>query len=122
MNDADITYHLVARAYWDAQLADQPYVPEAFAADGFIHCTDGIERVIEVANRYYRDDAREFVVLVIEKSRIASEWRYDDEERIYPHVYGALNREAIVDVLDVERAAEGAFVSAGAARIDARRS
>ena len=122
MSDADITYHLVARPYWDAQPIHQPYQPEAFAADGFIHCTDGVANVIDVGNRYYRDDAREFVVLVIEKARIAGEWRYDDDARIYPHIYGALNRDAIVDEVALVRSGEGEFVSVGAPRPGARRS
>jgi uncharacterized protein (DUF952 family) len=106
----DVTYHLVAADDWRAQPADRDYVPGAFDADGFIHCTDGAQNVIDTANRYYRDDRRDYVVLVIERARVRAEIRYDDA-RIYPHIYGALNRDAIVRVAPVVRASDGMFVS-----------
>lgn len=87
----------------------EPYTPEAFADDGFIHCTDGVANMIAVANRYYREDPRDFVVFVIERSAIAPPTLYEDSEHVYPHIYGPLNVDAITAVLPVERAADGAF-------------
>ena len=51
-----ITFHLVPSPVWDAQRDGDVYVPEAFAADGFVHCTDGEQAVIDTANRYYQGD------------------------------------------------------------------
>ena len=107
----NVTYHLVAAEDWRAQPADRDYVPAAFDADGFIHCTDGAQNVIDAANRYYRGDPRDLVVLVIDPSRVRAEIRYEDATRIYPHIYGALSREAIVRVASVTRAPDGTFVS-----------
>jgi uncharacterized protein (DUF952 family) len=107
----DVTYHLVAADDWRAQPADRDYVPAAFEADGFIHCTDGAQNVIDTANRYYRDDRRDYVVLVIDRSRVRADLRYEDGARIYPHIYGPLNRDAIVRVVAVTRAPDGMFVS-----------
>ena len=53
-----ITYHLVAEPYYESTNASEDYVPEDFANDGFIHCTDGVENVIATANRYLREDSR----------------------------------------------------------------
>ena len=47
-----VTYHLVAEPYYQSCDPAESYVPEAFDADGFIHCSDGIENVIATANRY----------------------------------------------------------------------
>jgi uncharacterized protein (DUF952 family) len=121
VSNADVTYHLAAREVWEAQNGAADYVPEAYARDGFIHCTDGADEVIAVGNRYYRDDARAFVVLVIDKERLRAPWRYDDEARVYPHVYGALNRDAVVGVREIERTGDGAFRSIGVARAGAGR-
>jgi glutathione S-transferase len=88
----------------------EPYVPKAFAAEGFIHCTDGAEELARTANRYYRADPRTFVALVIDVRRVAPPVRYEDEAHIYPHIYGALNRDAIVAVVPVPRAADGSFL------------
>ena len=106
-----VTYHLVAERYYQGCDPAEPYVPEAFDADGFIHCTDGIENVIATANRYYRDDARPFVVLVINVDKVTALVRYEDPERIFPHIYGPLNRDAIASALPVKRDPDGTFLA-----------
>jgi uncharacterized protein (DUF952 family) len=104
------TYHLVAAAYYRDCDAGAAYVPEAFAADGFIHCTDGAQNLADVANRYYRGDQRMYVALVIDKARVAAEIRYEDADGIYPHIYGPLNRDAIVSIVPLLREADGTFL------------
>ena len=104
------TFHLVAQSYFDSTDPAAEYRPEAFDADGFIHCTDGLHRVVETANRYYREDPRRYVLLVIDKARVASAIKYEDRERVYPHIYGALNRDAIDQVVPLERAKDGTFL------------
>lgn len=104
------TYHLAPEAVWTAQAETDAYRPEAFAADGFIHCTDGEVNLLAVANLYYQGDKRPHVVLVIDLDRVAAPVRYEDEARIYPHVYGPLNPEAVVEVRRAVRAADGSFV------------
>ena len=105
-----ITYHLVAGEYFRDCDSNAPYTPEPFADEGFIHCTDGEDNVAAVANRYYRDDKRMYIVLVIEKDEVTSEIKYEDPDKIYPHIYGPLNRDAIVTVLPILREADGSFV------------
>lgn len=107
---SDITFHLVAAAYYRDCDRDAPYVPPGFDADGFIHCTDGLENVAEVANRSHRDDLSMYVVLVIDKARVEPRILYEDAGRIYPHIYGALNRNAVVEVMPILRSADGSFL------------
>ncbi len=109
-DDPGLTFHLTPKPCWDAGDPAAQYVPEAFERDGFIHCTDGAERVIDVGNRYFRADSRPFVALLIDVSRVAAEVRFEDAERVYPHVYGPLNRDAIVAVIPVERDRAGGFI------------
>jgi uncharacterized protein (DUF952 family) len=110
LSEPRTTYHLVAATYYRDCDAAAPYVPEAFASDGFIHCTDGAQNVADVANRYYKDDRRMYIALVIDRARVAPEVRYEDPERIYPHIYGALNRDAIVSIVPMLREADGTFL------------
>jgi uncharacterized protein (DUF952 family) len=105
-----LTYHLVAAKYYRDSDAAGPYVPESFDADGFIHCTDGAEHLAEVANRYYAEDLRMYIALVIDKARVQPEIRYEDPEAVYPHIYGPLNRDAIIRVVPMLRSAGGAFL------------
>jgi uncharacterized protein (DUF952 family) len=104
-----LTYHLTPRPYWEGSDPSAPYTPEAFSAEGFVHCTDGIENVVAVANRYYAGDPRPHVVLTIDLDRITAPVRYEDASRIYPHVYGAIERAAIVAVADMARRPDGRF-------------
>ena len=109
----DTTFHLVAAEYYRDTDRDVPYVPASFDAEGFIHCTDGADNVAAVGNRYYRDDRRMYVVLVIDKAKLQSKVVYEDPAGIYPHIYGPLNRDAILDILPVLRAADGSFLPPG---------
>lgn len=107
----DLTYHLVAAEYWRAQPDGADYVPETFADDGFIHCTTGAQNLIDTANRYYHGDARDFVALLIDTSKVRAEVRYADDARSYPHIYGPLSRHAVTRVATVTRDRDGTFVA-----------
>lgn len=107
---AGVTYHLALSEVWDAQKSGTQYVPEAYDADGFIHCTDGLERLLEVANMFYKIDSRPYTVLVLQIGDITSPVRYDDPERLFPHIYGPLNTSAVRGELTVDRASDGTFV------------
>jgi uncharacterized protein (DUF952 family) len=106
---SDLTFHLVPQEQFAAD-GTEPYVPAAFERDGFIHCTDGAEELARTANRYYRADPRWFVALVIDVPRVTASVRYEDDAGIYPHIYGALNRDAIIAVVEMPRAADGTFL------------
>ncbi len=106
-----IIYHLVPTDYWEAQPADRPYVPADYGREGFIHCTRGEEQIAVVANRYYRNDARAWLVLALDEQAITAEVKYEPggDSLLYPHIYGALNRDAIREILSMPREADGTF-------------
>ena len=89
------TYHLAPAEVWVAQAEADAYRPEAFADEGFIHCTDGEANLLAVANRYYQGDKRPYVVLTVDLDRVAAPARYEDPDRVYPHIYGGLKRDAV---------------------------
>jgi uncharacterized protein (DUF952 family) len=107
----DVIYHLVPVDYWEAQPVDRPYEPADFAREGFIHCTRGDQQVTIVANRYYRNDRREWLVLVLDGQAVTSEIKYEPghDGLLYPHIYGSLNRDAIREVLHMPRDADGTY-------------
>lgn len=106
-----ITYHLVAKAYYDSLDPNKDYTPSDFSREGFIHCTDGAEEMAHTANRYYQSSSEPFYYLYIDKTRVHAPIRYDDSAHIYPHVYGTLNRDAIIAVRDTRRDANGNFLT-----------
>lgn len=108
--NAGVTYHLVPESVWAARGGAETYVPEAYEADGFIHLTNGLDELVKVANMFYKADDRAYVVLALDVNRIASDVRYDDTGEIYPHIYGPLNTDAVVDTFAVERDSDGTFL------------
>lgn len=105
-----IAYHLVPEPWYRTQPANGPYVPEPFEREGFVHLTHGIEPVMIVGNTFYRDDPRPYLVLTVDLRRVVAEVRYEDPDNQYPHIYGPIDREAILTVRRVVRDERGAFL------------
>jgi len=114
-------YHLTPAARWRDWPTEQAYLPAEYAADGFIHCTAGDDLMLSVANRFYRDAPGEFVLLVIDPARLSAPLRWEapaspaggpepDLAPLFPHIYGPIDRVAIVDVRAVRRAVDGTFL------------
>src|SRR5207245_2230094 len=90
-------YHLVPASTWNAA-APGPYRAESLTTEAFIHCSNA-DQVARSANRFYADED-ELLVLCIDTRRLAHPLR--DEEagsgERFPHIYGPIEREAIVAV------------------------
>ena len=108
-----LTFHLTPEPVWLEHRLLRDYRPEGFGAEGFIHCTNGEALVIEVANRYYKDDPRPFLLLEVDLDRVSAPAIYEDDERNYPHIYGPVARDAVTRVHRLERAPDGTFVAIG---------
>lgn len=106
-----LAYHVTPAEELDLSLPS--YVPAAFAREGFIHATRRREHLHEVANRYYQSDKRPYLVMTIELDRVPSMWRYDAPHDEYPHIYGPIPKEAIVEVAPMPRDSEGKFLPPG---------
>ncbi len=106
-------FHLTPAAYYQRQPAGQPYHPAAFAQEGFIHCTTGVDRLIQVANYYFADLPDDLLVLEIDPAQLVAPLIFEppilaapepvgrarahtaDPHTLFPHIYGPLNRQAI---------------------------
>ncbi|MGB8647146.1 MAG: DUF952 domain-containing protein [Anaerolineae bacterium] len=106
-----ITYHLVSQVYFDSLDAKTDYLPAPFVQDGFIHCTDDPQEMARIANLFYRSEQPPHLYLYIDKDRVRAPIRYDDAEQRYPHIYGPLNRDAIVAIREAARDGEGRFLA-----------
>ena len=115
-----LALHLVPAGRWEAWRAGPDpaarYTPVGFEAEGFVHCTDGDDEMLAVANRFYAEDPGAFVVLDLDLALVGAPWRYDDPGQCYPHVYGPLRRDAVRGVRRVLRDAAGRFVGYGERR------
>jgi uncharacterized protein (DUF952 family) len=104
-----LTYHQTPAEQFDPNAPT--YLPAAYDRDGFIHTTAPLARVPEVATKHCRQDPRPYVLLTIDLERLSVPWRYDAAGEDYPHIYGPLNRDAVIEVQPMPRAADGTFLS-----------
>jgi uncharacterized protein (DUF952 family) len=108
---ARTTFHLAAAESWSTADPTAALVAPSLDVEGFIHCTTGADEMVATANRHYRDDPRDFVVLTIDLDRVTSPVRTDDPGRIYPHVFGPIDRASILAVRPMRRAPDGMFLA-----------
>ena len=108
-----LAYHGTPKRYFESLDPGKPYVPEPFDREGFIHTTEGREAVSITLTKYYKASPGPWVVLYIDQDRVTSPIRYDDPAEVFPHIYGPLNRDAIVAVKAIERAPDGTFLKPG---------
>lgn len=113
-------YHLVVAGYWQLQAAEQPYLPPTFAEEGFIHCTAGSELLLKIANLFFADLTEPLLVLEIDRQRLTAPLKFEPPtppihpeeveseapfgpETLFPHIYGPLNRPAIIHTFALQR-------------------
>ncbi|HXW00805.1 MAG TPA: DUF952 domain-containing protein, partial [Anaerolineae bacterium] len=65
-------YHLTPASIYYRQPENQPYQTETLAQEGFIHCTAGAEKLIEVANTYFADLQDNLLVLEVDPARLTA--------------------------------------------------
>ena len=90
-----LIYHIVLSEVWAAFDADL-YRHKSLETEGFIHCSFA-EQLDAVIARYYSGERR-VIVLEIETERLMSRTLKEPStnSEIYPHVYGPINRDAII--------------------------
>jgi uncharacterized protein (DUF952 family) len=99
-------YHLVPHSVWEA--ASGPvYSAPSLATEGFIHCSN-VDQVAGSANRFYaKQDA--LVLLEIDVGRLSCPLRDEPSGsgELFPHIYGPIEREAVVQVHTLVRGPDG---------------
>lgn len=103
------TFHLASLPAWEASDPSAPLTAPSLASEGFIHCTDGVEEMVATANRHYGEVPGAFVVLTVDLDSCGSPWRIDVPGTPYPHVYGPIDRRAILSVSPIARDPGGRF-------------
>ncbi|HSG15892.1 MAG TPA: DUF952 domain-containing protein [Anaerolineae bacterium] len=98
------------REEWVAAVKAGQYRPESLAEDGFIHCSLP-EQMVPVADALYRG-RQGLVLLVVDPAWVTAEIRFEDcyqSGQKFPHIYGPLPVEAVVQVLDFEPGPDDRF-------------
>jgi uncharacterized protein (DUF952 family) len=102
--------HATSRAAWDEAREAGTYTAPSLASEGFIHCSTP-EQMRRVADSILRGQAG-LVLLCIDDVRVSADVRYEgyrEDGPRFPHVYGPLNLDAIVEVVDFPPGSDGTF-------------
>jgi len=101
---SEMIYHIATRTAWTAGQKSGEYRADSLEQVGFIHCSK-IGQILRVANNAYAGQS-ELVILVIDPSKLVAEIRWepgtDKPDELFPHIYGPLNHEAVVGVVNFE--------------------
>ncbi|QYO65983.1 DUF952 domain-containing protein [Leptolyngbya sp. 7M] len=93
-----LVYHIVLKEDLERQLGAPSFVAGSLETEGFIHCSfqDQIDAVLR---RYFNGYAK-VMVLTIETDHLTSRLIEEPSTggEIYPHIYGPIDRAAIVSV------------------------
>jgi len=102
--------HCTHRSAWDAAAAHGAYIAASLATDGFIHFSKP-EQIVGSANRFYRGRS-DLVLLCVDADRLLAKVVHENLEGgtvLFPHVYGPVNLDAVIRVVDFPCEADGTF-------------
>jgi uncharacterized protein (DUF952 family) len=112
-------FHIVPEQEYLAQAEKGKYIPFNFNEFGFAHCA--LESsVVSVANDYYANVEGRLLLLKIDHKKLESQTKYEaaapvkgggsthlNTSPVFPHVYGPINRTAIVGIGILRKGKDG---------------
>lgn len=106
----NLILHITPKIDWETAVPTGEYRADSLDREGFIHCST-VAQVLLPANALYH--GREgLVLLCIDADRVEATVVYEDcyqSGQAFPHIYGPLNVDAVVKVVDFPPGADGSF-------------
>lgn len=106
----DLLFHITTEEEWNEHKSNGNYEPESLESEGFIHCSGG-HQINDTANHLFGDHDQ-ILLLIIDVSSLGEEIKYEeakDNSEKYPHIYGPLNTNAVIDKIVVTAEQDGSF-------------
>jgi uncharacterized protein (DUF952 family) len=102
-------FHITDQTAWQSAQSAGVYRPASIETAGFIHLS-GEEQLLWVAQNFYQGQLG-LVLLGIQVDRLEASLRYDKVpgQGTFPHLYGALNLDAVVKVWPFKPGIDGRF-------------
>ncbi len=104
-------FHLITPAEWEAAQKQQQYEPASLLAEGFIHFST-LAQLLATANRFYAEHA-EMLILAVDEHVLDTKLIFEDlygHGASFPHLYGPLELEQVMQVHHMTKDESGAFV------------
>ena len=112
-----ILYHFTTAEAWATAQAAGRYTAPSLASEGFIHCSTE-KQVLHVANAFYRGQ-NNLVLLKVNEAKLKPELKWEppagqpapgiSESDSFPHIYGAINIDAVESVIEFPCNSDGQF-------------
>jgi uncharacterized protein (DUF952 family) len=111
-----IVLHIISKEDWKTAKTAGVYRPASVSSEGFIHCST-IGQVVRTANTFYQG-IPDLSLLCIDERKLAAPCRWEDpaegpghseKDEKFPHIYGALNLDAVIDVVELPCGKDGRF-------------
>lgn len=106
-----VILHCIEKKKWEEVKHFDSFGKEQIELEGFIHCSP-VEYFWRVAADF-RSIEEELVLLCIETEKVNAIIKWEDGDncgRAYPHVYGEINMNAVIDVLEYRKDNEGNYI------------
>lgn len=103
--------HIIENKDWQNAINSEEYSPASLNNEGFIHCST-LEQTVEIANLFFKGST-DLKILCINEEKTKSKIVYEDTEnfgQLFPHIYGPLNLDAIIKVIDLNSEEDGQFI------------
>lgn len=103
-----IILHITQTAEWEQAKNTGNYYNNTLESEGFIHCST-TEQIEKTANTFFANQAG-LVLLCIDSEKVQSKIKYEivGEEK-FPHIYGRLNIDAVINAIAFSPNADGKF-------------
>lgn len=115
-------FHITTPEDWKKFLTLGKYKAPSLETEGFIHCSTQ-SQILTIANTFY-SDYDDLVLLKIDAEKLTSEIKWEspihpktnlnhhiNDNELFPHIYGAINLDAIIQVLPlVKQSKNSGFV------------
>lgn len=103
-----IILHITQCQQWEQAKQDRVYRSDTLDTEGFIHCSTPLQ-LTKVANNFFFNQ-HGLILLCIDSTQVQAEIRYESADGDYfPHIYGFLNVDAVIKVLNFEPKKDGKF-------------
>ncbi len=111
--------HITHQQDWRVALESGAYQTPSLTKDGFIHCSTAAQ-ALRVANTFYRSQT-DLVLLLIDTDKLVAPLKFEgpinpqtgqpepNVQDLFPHIYGAINLEAVTKVVAFPPNADGTF-------------
>ncbi len=101
-------YLLSSEQEYNQALKQGFLIRDSIELEGFIHASPR-EQLTRVANKYYKDTIKP-LILVVDTSKVSVEVKWEPAAgSLYPHIYGPLNADAIIETQEISLNENGEF-------------